>query len=81
MQTLAEPMPFNQSGYPMELLAGTTLNSTEMFALHYGAGGFSVRSSASYAINDHLTISLKGLNLTDEANDQFIYTTTNRLVV
>ena len=37
--------------------------------------------SASYAINDHLTISLEGLNLTDEANDQFIDTQTNRVVV
>ena len=36
--------------------------------------------SASYAINDHLTISLEGLNLTDEANDQFIDTQTNRVL-
>ena len=189
VQTLVESMPFNQSGYPMELLAGTTLNGTEVFAfshpenteggplqgfeinyqqpfkflpgawsnlgvllnytfvdseidyvtsasgatppvtnalinlsqnawnatLYYEGGGFSVRSSASYrdeyltlvpatnapmiqdaegtnetlnvdfsasyAINDHLTISLEGLNLTDEANDQFIDTQTNRVVV
>jgi hypothetical protein len=31
--------------------------------------------------NDHLTISLEGLNLTDEANDQFIDTMTNRTMV
>ena len=37
--------------------------------------------SASYEINDHLTISLEGLNLTDEANDQFTDTQTNRVVV
>jgi hypothetical protein len=35
VQTLVESMPFNQSGYPMELLAGTTLNGTEMFALSH----------------------------------------------
>ena len=189
VQTLVESMPFNQSGYPMELLANTSLNGTEVFAfshpenteggplkgfeinyqqpfrflpgawsnlgvllnytfvdseidyitsatgatppvtndlinlsqnawnatLYYEAGGFSVRSSASYrdqyltlvpatnaptiqdaegtnetlnvdfsasyALNDHLTISLEGLNLTDEVNDQFIDTTTNRVVV
>jgi outer membrane receptor protein involved in Fe transport len=28
--------------------------------------------STSYELNDHLTISLEGLNLTDEANDQFV---------
>ena len=37
--------------------------------------------STSYEINDHLTISLEGLNLTDEANDQFTDTQTNRVVV
>ena len=189
VQTLVESMPFNQSGYPLELLAGTTLTGTEVFAfshpentaggplagfeinyqqpfrflpgawsnlgvllnytfvdseidyvtsasgatppvtnslinlsqnawnatLYYEGGGFSVRSSASYrdeyltlvpatnapmiqdaegtnetlnvdfsasyAIDDHLTISLEGLNLTDESNDQFIDTVTNRPVV
>jgi TonB-dependent receptor len=189
VQTLVESMPFNQSGYPMELLAGTSLNGTEVFAfshpentaggplkgfeinyqqpfkflpgawsnlgvllnytfvdseidyvtsatgatppvtnslinlsqnawnatLYYEGGGWSVRSSASYRdeyltlvpatnaptiqdaegtneslnidfsasyeINEHLTLSLEGLNLTDEANDQFIDTLTNRNVV
>ena len=189
VQTLIENMPFNQSGYPMDLLAGTTLTGTEMFAfsnpvntpggplegfeinyqqpfkflpgawsnfgmllnytyvdskidyvtsmtgatppvsndlvnlskhawngtLYYEAGGFSARTSASYRdryltavpaanaptiqdadgtneslnvdlstsyeINDHLTISLEGLNLTDEANDQFTDTQSNRVVV
>jgi iron complex outermembrane recepter protein len=189
VQTLIENMPFDQSGYPMDLLAGTTLTGTEMFAfstpvntpggplkgfevnyqqpfrflpgawsnfgmllnytyvdskidyvtsatgatppvtndlvnlskhawngtLYYEAGGFSARTSASYRdryltavpaanaptiqdadgtneslnvdlstsyeINDHLTISLEGLNLTDEANDQFTDTRTNRVVV
>jgi iron complex outermembrane receptor protein len=37
--------------------------------------------SASYALTDRLTVSLEGLNLTDEANNQFIDTDTNRLVV
>ena len=37
--------------------------------------------SASYAFSEHLTISLEGLNLTDEANDQFIDTGANRDVV
>ena len=37
--------------------------------------------STSYAFNDHLTISLEGLNLTDEANDQFTDTQSNRMVV
>ena len=37
--------------------------------------------STSYELNEHLTISLEGLNLTDEANDQFIDTMTNRVVV
>src|SRR4029079_937794 len=32
VQTLVESMPFNQSGYPMELLAGTTLTGNEVFA-------------------------------------------------
>jgi TonB-dependent receptor len=189
VQTLVESMPFNQSGYPMDLLSGTTLTGTEVFAfstpvntpggplkgfelnyqqpfkflpgkwsnlgvllnytyvdsqidyvtsatgatppvtnnlvnlsknawnatLYYEDGGFSIRSSAafrdsyltlvpatnaptiqdaegtnetfnldlaaSYAINEHLTLSLEGLNLTDEANDQFIDTRTDRVVV
>jgi iron complex outermembrane recepter protein len=37
--------------------------------------------SASYSINDQLTLSLEALNLTDEANDQFTDTTSNRVVV
>ncbi|HEU5136837.1 MAG TPA: TonB-dependent receptor [Steroidobacteraceae bacterium] len=189
VQTLVENMPFNQSGYPMDLLAGTTLTGTEVFAfsnpvntpggplegfeinyqqpfkflpgawsnfgvllnytyvdskidyvtsmngttppvsndlvnlskhawngtLYYEANDFSARASASYRdryltavpaanaptiqdadgtnetlnvdlstsyeVNDHLTISLEGLNLTDEANDQFTDTHANRVVV
>ena len=37
--------------------------------------------SASYAFTDNLTVSLEALNLTDEFNDQFIDTASNRLVV
>jgi iron complex outermembrane receptor protein len=182
-------MPFNQSGYPLSLLSGTTLTGTEVFAfsnpvnteggplqgfeinyqqpfkflpgkwsnlgvllnytyvdseidyvtsasgatppvtnnlinlsknawnatLYYEADGLSIRSSAafrdsyltvvpatnaptiqdaegtnetlnvdlsaSYQVNDHLTLSLEALNLTDEVNDQFIDTQTNRVVV
>jgi iron complex outermembrane receptor protein len=37
--------------------------------------------STSYEINDHLTVSLEALNLTDEVNDQFIDTNADRLVV
>ena len=37
--------------------------------------------SASYAITDSFTVSLEGLNLTDEVNDQFIDTHANRDVV
>jgi len=37
--------------------------------------------SASYAINDKFTVSFEALNLTDEFNDQFIDTSSNRLVV
>jgi iron complex outermembrane recepter protein len=37
--------------------------------------------SASYAFNEHLTLSLEALNLTDEFNDQFIDTAANRAVV
>jgi TonB-dependent receptor len=189
VQTLVVSMPFNQSGYPLDLLSGTTLNGTESFAfsepvnteggplagfeinyqqpfkflpgawsnlgvllnytfveseidymtsamgttppvkndllnlsrnawnatLYYEGGGFSVRTSASfrdayltavpagnaptiqdadgtnetfnldlsasYAFNDHLTVSLEGLNLTDEANDQFTDTGADRVVV
>ncbi|HEY4370142.1 MAG TPA: TonB-dependent receptor [Steroidobacteraceae bacterium] len=40
-----------------------------------------VDMSASYNINDHLTVTLEGLNLTDEFNDQFIDTQTDRVVV
>jgi iron complex outermembrane recepter protein len=36
--------------------------------------------SASYAINDNLTVSFEALNLTDEFNDQFIDTQADRLV-
>jgi TonB-dependent receptor len=36
--------------------------------------------SASYAFTDSLTVSLEALNLTDEFNDQFIDTASNRLV-
>jgi iron complex outermembrane recepter protein len=189
VQTLTESLPYNTSGYPLDLLAGTSLNGSETFAfshpfnteggplkgfevnyqqpftflpgawsnvgmllnytyvdskidyvtsatgatppvtndlvnlsknawnatLYYEGGGFSVRTSASYrdsyltgvpaanapsiqdadgtnetlnldlsasySLNDHLTISLEGLNLTDEANDQFTDTRTNRVVV
>jgi TonB-dependent receptor len=189
VQTLTVFMPYNTSGYPMELLAGSLLNGTESFSfshpvnteggplkgfeinyqqpfkflpgawsnlgvllnytyvdskidyvtsptgatppvqndlvnlsknawnatLYYEDGGFSVRTSASYrdsyltsvpaanapaiqdadgtnetlnvdlaasySLNDHLTLSLEGLNLTDEANDQFTDTQTNRVVV
>jgi len=189
VQTLSEPMPFNQSGYSMDLLAGTTLTGAEVFlfnkpvntqggplkgfeinyqqpfkflpgawsnlgvllnytyvdskidyvtsatgltppvqndlvnlsknawnaTLYYEGGGISVRSSASfrnryltgvpaasaptiqdadgtdatlnvdlsasYSFNDHLAISLEGLNLTDEANDQFTDTDADRVVV
>jgi len=189
VQTLSEQMPFNQSGYPLSILAGTPLNGTELFTfsnpvntpggplkgfevnyqqpfkflpgawsnfgmllnytyvdskidyitsmsgatppvtndlvnlskhawngtLYYEGGGFSARTSASYRsryltavpaanaptiqdadgtnetlnvdlstsyeVNEHLTISLEGLNLTDEANDQFTDTQTNRVVV
>jgi TonB-dependent receptor len=188
VQTLVEPMPFNQSGLPLTLLAGTTLTGSEVFAftrpvntdggplkgfevnyqqqfsflpgfwsnfgsllnytyvdskidyvtssapgaptvendlvdlsknawnatLYYEANGWSVRTSAayrdryltrvpasnaptlqdaegtnetlnldfsaSYAINDNLTVSLEGLNLTDEVNDQFISTDADREV-
>jgi TonB-dependent receptor len=37
--------------------------------------------SASYSFNDHLSISLEGLNLTDEVNDQFTDTEADRVVV
>jgi len=37
--------------------------------------------SASYAFNDNFTVSFEAQNLTDEANDQFIDTTANRVVV
>ncbi len=37
--------------------------------------------SASYSLNDSLTLSIEGLNLTDEANDQFTDTTADRVVV
>jgi iron complex outermembrane recepter protein len=189
VQTLVEAMPFNQSGLPLSLLAGTPLTGTEVFqftrpvnteggplkgfelnyqqpfsflpgkwsnfgtllnytyvdskidyvtsntgatppvendlvnlsknawnaTLYYEEGGLSLRTSASYrdryltnvpaanaptiqdaegtnetlnvdfsasyAINDNLSVSLEGLNLTDEANDQFIDTTADREVV
>jgi TonB-dependent receptor len=42
---------------------------------------FNVDLSASYAFNDHVTVSLEGLNLTDEANDQFTDTVADRVVV
>ena len=37
--------------------------------------------SASYNINDNVTVSFEALNLTDEFNDQFIDTDANRPVV
>jgi outer membrane receptor protein involved in Fe transport len=37
--------------------------------------------AASYSINDHLSVSLEGLNMTDEVNDQFIDTASDRVVV
>jgi TonB-dependent receptor len=37
--------------------------------------------SASYTLNEHISFSLEGLNLTDEFNDQFIDTKSNRVVV
>ncbi|HTU66552.1 MAG TPA: TonB-dependent receptor [Steroidobacteraceae bacterium] len=189
VQTIVEPIVFNQSGLPLDLLAGTTLNGSESFnftrpvnteggplkgfevnfqqqfkflpgklsnmgallnytyvdskidyvtstvvgaptvendlvnlsknawnaTLYYEADGLSLRTSASYrdryltlvpasnaptiqdaegtnetlnvdfsasyAFNDHLTVSLEALNLTDEVNDQFIDTSADREVV
>jgi TonB-dependent receptor len=189
VQTVVEQMPFNQSGLPLDLLAGTTLTGNEIFqfshpvntaggplkgfeinyqqpfrflpgkwsnfgvllnytfvdskieyvtsatgltppvendlvnlspnaynaTLYYEGDGLSIRASAayrdryltavpasnaptiqdaegtnatlfvdfsaSYNINDHLTMSLEALNLTDEFNDQFIDTNANRPVV
>ncbi len=188
-QTLITTMPFNATGFPLELLNGTTLTGNETFSvagpvntpggplkgfelnyqqpfkflpgkwsnfgvllnytfvdskidyvtstngstppvendlvnlsrnawnatLYYEDGGFSIRTSAahrdryltgvpaanapmiqdadgtnetlnldlsaSYAINDRLTVSLEALNLTDESNDQFTDTTADRVVV
>jgi iron complex outermembrane receptor protein len=37
--------------------------------------------SASYKLDEHLTLSLEALNLTDEANDQFTDTASDRVVV
>jgi iron complex outermembrane receptor protein len=42
---------------------------------------FNLDLATSYSLNEHLTLSLEALNLTDEANDQFIDTQTNRNVV
>jgi TonB-dependent receptor len=189
VQTLTVSMPFNTSGLPLDLLAGTSLTGNEVFAfshpvnteggplkgfeinyqqpfkflpgawsnlglllnytyvdseidyvtsatgatppvqnnlvnlsprawnatLYYDSGAFSVRASAayrdryltavpatnapaiqdaegtnetlnvdfaaSYSINDHLSVSLEGLNMTDEVNDQFIDTASDRVVV
>jgi TonB-dependent receptor len=189
VQTVVTPLPFNESGLPLSLLAGTTLTGNEVFnftvpvnteggplegfeinyqqqfkflpgfwsnfgtllnytyvdstidyvtsptgatppvendlvnlsknawnaTLYYEANGFSARTSASYRdryltlvpasnaptiqdaegtneslfvdfsasyqFNDHLTMSLEALNLTDEFNDQFIDTGADRLVV
>jgi iron complex outermembrane receptor protein len=188
-QTLITTMPFNATGFPLELLNGTTLTGNETFTvagpvntpggplkgfelnyqqpfkflpgkwsnlgvllnytfvdskidyvtstngstppvendlvnlsrnawnatLYYEDGGFSIRTSAayrdryltgvpaanapmiqdadgtnetlnldlsaSYKLNDRLTVSLEALNLTDEANDQFTDTTSDRVVV
>ena len=44
VQTLVESMPFNQSGYPLELLAGTTLTGTEVFAFSHPEKPRAVRS-------------------------------------
>jgi iron complex outermembrane recepter protein len=41
----------------------------------------SVDMSASYNVNSHFTLTLEGLNLTDQFNDQFIDTKSNRVVV
>jgi iron complex outermembrane recepter protein len=189
VQTLVEPIVFNQSGLPLALLAGTTLTGNETFnfqrpvnteggplegfeinyqqqfkflpgiwsnfgallnytyvdskidyvtstnptaprvendlvnlsrnawnaTLYYEANGLSLRTSASYrdsfltnvpaanaptiqdaegtndslfvdfsasyAINDNLAVSLEAQNLTDEFNDQFIDTASDRVVV
>ncbi|MFX1677691.1 TonB-dependent receptor [Mitsuaria sp. CC2] len=40
-----------------------------------------VDASISYKVNDHLTITLEGVNLTNEANDQFISRARNSPVV
>ena len=57
-------------GYPGALQDADGTNET-----------LNVDLSTSYEVNDHLTISLEGLNLTDEANDQFTDTHANRVVV
>lgn len=42
---------------------------------------FNVDISATYNLNEHVSFSLEGLNLTDEFNDQFISTSSDRVVV
>jgi iron complex outermembrane recepter protein len=56
------------NAFPLQDVEGT--NST-----------LNVDMSASYAINDHLSVSLEGLNLTDQFNDQYIDSASNRVVV
>jgi iron complex outermembrane receptor protein len=56
------------NAFPLQDVEGT--NST-----------LNIDASASFAINDHFSVSLEGLNLTDEFNDQYIDGPSNRVVV
>jgi iron complex outermembrane recepter protein len=56
----------------------TTIPGRNGNTLEATAETFNVDAAVSYALTDHIKISLEGINLTDEANDQFL-TPDNRL--
>ena len=83
--TLWTSYEFNQ-GSPWNLTVGGGIIWNSSVYLNASNTGevpqtFSLDAFVSHRINDQLTVSLEGLNLTDEENDQFIDTGADREVV
>ena len=58
----------------------TAVPGTEGNAYNGTNSTVNVDAQVSYTVNDHLKLSVEGINLTDEKNDQFV-DETNRLNV
>jgi TonB-dependent receptor len=76
-------VPASNAGVPVTNSSNPLLN-TPQSSVQDAEGTnetLNIDFSASYTLNEHLSFSVEGLNLTDQFNDQFIDTKSNRVVV